>query len=77
MRSISTSLVFLEIVFQIDKLSFHASPPCWIRTCVSEPLASLADVVLVDKPLVSLIYFPCVLKLFFWRIRYVVNDVMV
>ena len=56
-------LVVLEVVFKIDKLPCHASPPGGVCADVSEPLASLADVVLVDKPLVCLIYLPCSFKL--------------
>ena len=68
MWSISTMLAVFECVFQIDKLPIHASSPCWIATRISEPLASLADVVLVDKPLVCLIYLPCSFKLPFGRL---------
>lgn len=77
MWSIPTSLVFLEIVFKIDKLPCHASPPCRVCAGVSEPLASLADVVLVDKPLVSLIDLPGVFKLLLGRFRYIVQYVLV
>ena len=63
MWSISTMLVVFECVFKIAKLPVHASSPCWIATNISEPLASLADVVLVDKPLVCLICLPCSFKL--------------
>lgn len=68
MWSIPTMLVVFECVFQIDKLPVHASSPCWITTSISEPLASLADVVLVDKPLVCLICLPCSFKLPFGRL---------
>ena len=71
MWSISTMLVVFERVFKIDNLPVHASSPCWIAANISEPLASLADVVLVDKPLVCLIYLPCSFKLPFgwlWNI---------
>ena len=73
MWSISTMLVVFECVFQIDKLPVHASSPCWITTNISEPLASLADVVLVDKPFISLICLPCSFKLPFWRLRYIME----
>ena len=66
MWSISTMLVVFECVFKIDNLPVHASLPCWIAANISEPLASLADVVLVDKPFVCLIYLPCSFKLPFW-----------
>ena len=66
MWSISTISVVFECVLKIDKLPVHASSPCWIAANISEPLASLADVVLVDKPLVCLIYLPCSFKLPFW-----------
>ena len=73
MWSISTMLVVFECVLKIGKLPVHASSPCWIATNISEPLASLADVVLVDKPLVCLIYLPCSFKLPFGRLRYVME----
>lgn len=73
MWSISTMLVVFECVFKIDNLPVHASSPCWITTRISQPLASLADVVLVDKPLVCLIYLPCSFKLPFGRLWYVVE----
>ena len=73
MWSISTMLVVFECVFQIAKLPVHASSPCWITTSISEPLAGLHDVVLVDKPFVCLIYLPCSFKLPFGRLRYVVE----
>ena len=73
MWSISTMLVVFECVFKIDKLPIHASSPCWIATSISEPLAGLHDVVLVNKPLVSLIYLPCSFKLPFWRLWDVVE----
>ena len=68
MWSISAMLVVFECVLKIGKLPVHASSPCWIATNISEPLASLADVVLVDKPLVFLIYLPCSFKLPFGRL---------
>ena len=68
MWSISTMLVVFECVLKIGKLPVHASSPCWIAANISEPLASLADVVLVDKPLVCLIYLPCSFKLPFGRL---------
>ena len=68
MWSISTMLVVFECVFQIAKLPVHASSPCQIAANISEPLASLADVVLVNKPLVCLIYLPCSFKLPFGRL---------
>lgn len=70
-------LVVLEVVFKIDKLPCHASPPGGVCADVSEPLASLADVVLVDKPLVSLIDLPGVFKLLLGRSRYIVQYVLV
>lgn len=70
-------LVVLEIVFQIDKLPIHASSPCWIATYIDEPLASLADVVLLDKPLVSLVYLPSSFQLLLGRSRYIVQDMLV
>ena len=73
MWSISTMLVVFECVFKIDNLPVHASLPCWIAANISEPLASLADVVLVDKPLISLICLPCSFKLPFGRLRNVVE----
>ena len=73
MWSISTMLVVFECFFKIDKLPVHASSPCWIAASISEPLASLADVVLVDKPFVRLICLPCSFKLPFRRLRYVVE----
>ena len=73
MQSISTMLVVFERVFKIDNLPVHASSPCWIAANISKPLASLADVVLVNKPLVSLICLPCSFKLPFWRLWYVVE----
>lgn len=66
--SILTMLVVFECVFKIDNLPVHASLPCWIAANISKPLASLADVVLVDKPLVCLIYLPCSFKLPFGRL---------
>ena len=73
MWSISTMLVVFECVFKIDNLPVHASSPCWIAANISEPLAGLHDVVLVDKPLVCLIYLPCSFKLPFGRLRYVME----
>lgn len=73
MWSISTMLVVFECVFKIDKLPVHASSPCWITANISEPLAGLHDVVLVDKPLVRLIYLPCSFKLPFGRLWNVVE----
>lgn len=73
MWSISTMLVVFERVFKIDNLPVHASSPCWIAANISKPLASLADVVLVDKPLVCLIYLPCSFKLPFGRLWYIVD----
>ena len=73
MWSISTISVVFECVLKIGKLPVHASSPCWIATNISEPLASLADVVLVDKPLVCLIYLPCSFKLPFGRLWYVME----
>ena len=73
MWSISTMLLVFERFFKIDKLPVHTSSPCWIATRISEPLASLADVVLVDKPLVCLIYLPCSFKLPFGRLWYVME----
>lgn len=55
----------------------HASPPGGVCADVSEPLASLADAVLVDKPLVSLIDLPGVFKLLLGRFRYIVQYVLV
>ena len=55
----------------------HASPPGGVYADVSEPLASLAYVVLVDKPLVSLIDLPGVFKLLLGRFRYIVQYVLV
>lgn len=66
-------LVVFDRVFKIDSLPVHASSPCWIATSISEPLASLADVVLVDNPLVCLIYLPCSFKLPFGRLRNVME----
>lgn len=77
MWSISASLVFLEIVFQIDKLSVHASAPRRVGTDIGEPFAGLADIVLVDKPLVSLIDLPGVFKLLLGWFRYIVQYVFV
>ena len=81
MWSISTMLVVFECVFQIAKLPVHTSSPCWIATRISEPLASLADVVLVDKPLVCLIYLPCSFKLPFgwlWNVmEYMLMQIVV
>ena len=77
MWSISTMLVVFECVFKIDKLPVHASSPCWIATSISEPLASLHDVVLVYKPLVCLICLPCSFKLPFGRLRYVMEYIAV
>ena len=68
MWSISTMLAVFDCVFQIAKLPVHTSSPCWVAANISEPLASLADVVLVDKPLVCLIYLPCSFKLPFGRL---------
>ena len=73
MWSISTMLVVFERVFKIAKLPAHASSPCWIAANISKPLASLADVVLVDKPLVCLIFLPCSFKLPFGRLWYVME----
>ena len=73
MWSISTILVVFECVLKIGKLPVHASSPCWITTSISEPLAGLHDVVLVDKPLVCLIYLPCSFKLPFGRLWYVME----
>ena len=73
MWSISAMLVVFECVFKIGKLPIHASSPCWIAANISEPLASLADVVLVDKTLVCLIYLPCSFKLPFGRLWNVVE----
>ena len=73
MRSISTISVVFECVLKIGKLPVHASSPCWITANISEPLAGLHDVVLVDKPLVCLIYLPCSFKLPFGRLRYVME----
>ena len=73
MWSISTMLVVFECVFKIDKLPVHASSPCWIATSISQPLAGLHDVVLVNKPLVSLICLPCSFKLPFGRLWYVME----
>ena len=68
MWSISTMLAVFERVFKIAKLPVHASSPCWIATNIRKPFASLHNVVLVDKPLVSLICIPCSFKLPFWRL---------
>ena len=73
MWSKSTMLVVFECVFKVGKLPVHASSPCRVCANISEPLASLADVVLVDKPLVSLINLPSVFKLRFWRFWYVME----
>ena len=73
MWSISTMLVVFERVFKIDNLPVHTSLPCWIAANISKPLASLADVVLVDKPLVCLIHLPCSFKLPFGRLWYVME----
>ena len=73
MWSISTILVVFERVFKINNLPVHASLPCWIAANISKPLASLADVVLVDKPLLCLIYLPCSFKLPFGRLWYVME----
>ena len=77
MWSISTMLAVFERVFKIDNLPVHASSPCRITTNISEPLASLADVVLVDKPLVCLIYLPCSFKLPFGRLWNVMEYIAV
>ena len=77
MWSISTSLVVFECAFKIDCLAVHASSPCWITASISEPLAGLHDVVLVDKPLICLIYLPCSFKLPFGRLRYVMEYIAV
>lgn len=71
--TISTMLVVFECVFKIDKLPVHASSPCLIAANISEPLAGLHDVVLVDKPLICLIYLPCSFKLPFGRLWNVVE----
>lgn len=71
--SIPTMLVVFERVFKIDKLPIHASSPCWVATSISEPLAGLHNVVLVYKPLVSLICLPCSFKLPFGRLWNVVE----
>lgn len=73
MWSISTMLVVFERVFKINNLPVHASSPCRIATNIRKPFASLADVVLVDKPFVCLICLPCSFKLPFGRLWYVME----
>lgn len=81
MWSIPTMLVVFERVFKIDDLPVHTSSPCWIATSLSEPLTGLHNVVLVDEPLVCLIYLPCSFKLPFgwlWNVmEYMLMQIVV
>lgn len=71
------SIITAEIRLQENQLPLHASSPRIILANPHKPLASLDNVVLVDKPLISLIRLPRPFKLVLGRFRYIVEYMLV